>query len=120
MSNYRGILKHRVLSNADKGYWGQYQPPGQKIQVWEKLTPEQVFDLLYDTTGSVQSNANKLLRTMAEKKWRLNATLHEGGLGGGGRTPDKSLHITIQVGNASYHVKCFAKPHGLYPYEITA
>jgi hypothetical protein len=78
----------RILKQCHEQWWGQYQEGSQARRVWVKLTPQQVLDLLDDCAYAAKHMARQVLM----------------------RGADRNLHITLQVGNISYHLRCKEAP----------
>ena len=93
---------------------------GQYQDVYQKVGPELICDMLDQCRGAIRPTASQLLEEMARRRWTISATLHEGGIGGGGRGADPSLHFTVRVGNRSYHLQCRENAHVFYIYNITS
>lgn len=55
--------------------------------------------------ASIRVNANHLLQMMAQGPWQISAGMHQGGLGGAGRSADGTMHITLRVNGAGYHLR---------------
>lgn len=98
---------------------GGIQPKGTAEMPWQKLTPERMVELLasassltrYEPEGpSTSYLAGELLRDMQRKRWRIRAGPHTGGKGDE-RGADDNLHITLTVGNTTYHLVCKETPN---------
>ena len=107
----------KILGQCHPMWWGQFQVDDPQRRVWAKLKPAQIVDLLDNCAYSANFVARQLITLMETRTWRLRATAHQGGTGDD-RGVDKSLHITVQVGNVSYHLRCKETP-SLHIVQIT-
>jgi len=60
----------------------------------------------------VRRAANALLQVLANAQWWVSSGSKRGGLGGGGRPPDMTMHVTLAVyGDRQYHLRLDAGGH---------
>ncbi len=104
--------QERLLKNCHPMWGKQFQSGGTTQQVWAKLTPRTVIDLLDNCAASAKFQARQVLERMEDEKqnWQLRATAHVGGKEGSDRANDMNLHITINAGGISYHLRCKEQP----------
>ena len=86
----------------------QYVAPGER-----GVNVDRVVDLLVSASESrhigVRRAANALLEAMEDYgPWRVTASRHSGGTGDDRRGVDFNDHITVRVGNRSYHLQVTA------------
>ncbi|KAB8315763.1 hypothetical protein SD81_030920 [Tolypothrix campylonemoides VB511288] len=91
----------------------QSRPKWPKVDF--NINKNKVTKLLMNTTNSgnkeLSRKAKFLLTEMSRRNWQVLAGGHSGGLGGKGRPADQNPHITLQVGNVTYHLRYIFK-HG--------
>jgi hypothetical protein len=107
----------RILTQCHPQWWGQFQEDDPARRVWAKLEPEQIIDLLDNCAYSARYTAREVLGLMETRVWRIRATAHAGGTGDT-RGVDDNLHVTLQVGHISYHLRCKEAP-ALHIVQIT-
>jgi hypothetical protein len=105
------ILKQCYSKRFDEKYSRkfQYQDKATDVRNFVKLTPADIVDLLDTPAAAARSTARNLLQLMQGRPWLPSATAHEGGIGDQ-RGVDNNLHITLKVGNTSYHLRCKEHP----------
>ncbi|HEX6810289.1 MAG TPA: hypothetical protein VF384_01585 [Planctomycetota bacterium] len=60
----------------------------------------------------VRRAANDLLHLLASSHWWISSGPKIGGLGGGGRPPDMTMHVTLAIqGDRQYHLRLDARGH---------
>ncbi|MEO6919027.1 MAG: hypothetical protein ABI171_08460 [Collimonas sp.] len=113
------ILKQCYSKRFDEKYSRkhQYQDKATDVRNYVKLTPADIVDLLDTPSAAARAPARRLLQLMQGQPWLPSATAHEGGTGDQ-RGVDNNLHITLKVGNTSYHLRCKELP-GLHVTQIT-
>lgn len=113
------ILKQCYSKRFDEKYSRrhQYQDKATDVRNYVKLTPADIIDLLDTASAAARAPARRLLQLMQGWPWLPSATAHEGGIGDQ-RGVDNNLHITLKVGNKSYHLRCKEQP-GLHIIQIT-
>ncbi|MGB7193534.1 MAG: hypothetical protein WBD81_08755 [Collimonas pratensis] len=113
------ILKQCYSKRFDEKYSRkhQYQDKATDVRNYVKLTPADIVDLLDTASAAARAPARRLLQLMQGRPWLPSATAHEGGTGDQ-RGVDNNLHITLKVGNTSYHLRCKEQP-GLHVIQIT-
>ncbi|SFC32941.1 hypothetical protein [Collimonas sp. OK412] len=113
------ILKQCYSKRFDEKYSRkfQYQDKATDVRNYVKLTPADIIDLLDTASASARSQARLLLQLMQGRPWLPSATAHEGGIGDQ-RGVDNNLHITLKVGDKSYHLRCKEQP-ALHVIQIT-
>jgi hypothetical protein len=90
---------------------GQYVAPGER-----GVNVDHVVDLLVSASESrsmgLRRAANALLEAMEDYgPWRVTASRHSGGTGDAQRGVDQNDHITVRVGNVSYHLQVTVSGH---------
>jgi hypothetical protein len=89
-------------------------------RTFAKLDLDTLFSLLDSCTYSAHEMRVRLRADMNKEHWRLTATLHTEGSGGGSRPPDEQLHITIAFDTRKYHVRCRERANeSVYVFDIT-
>ena len=126
-------IRNKILHHFQGKRRNQYQSDEASERLFQKLTPQMMVVLLEDAStrpfgqtipgeplaDSRKYKSKKLLDDMENKTWRIMAAPHEGGLGDAKRPPDMNLHITLRVGDDSYHLRCKEEPT-LHIIQITA
>jgi hypothetical protein len=108
-----------ILDNCHPLWWKQYQEDAQLLRVWAKLKPQTIIDLLEDCAFGARHAARQVLERMETSKdaWSIRATAHKGGTGDV-RGVDGNLHITLNAGGITYHLRCKEQPQ-LHVIQIT-
>jgi hypothetical protein len=111
--------QERLLKNCHPMWGKQFQSGGDQ-KVWAKLTPQVIIDLLDNCAFGAKYQARQVLAHMEDERqnWQLRATAHVGGKEGSDRANDMNLHITINAGGISYHLRCKEQPQ-LHVIQIT-
>jgi hypothetical protein len=108
VSNRRD-LRQLVLDNFD---WDKLQH--NRGSQYPRVRPEELFQLLNDTSGRVRTISTHLLPKLATRSWYIHMGVHEGG-----SDPRAPLHITIMAPRG-IHVNVRQRSDDtLYVYEIT-
>lgn len=105
-----GSNREDVIANAHRKWQGQYQPGSVDLRVWQKLGPELIVDLLEGASFQARHGARKLVNDMQLHPWRILSTVHEGGTGDAQRGVDNAPHVTLQVNNRTFHLRCKESP----------
>ncbi|MFC5473584.1 hypothetical protein [Paraherbaspirillum soli] len=95
----------------------QYQSDATDVRNYVKLKPAEIIDLLDNAAFTARAQARNLLQLMRVQLWLPSAAPHAGGTGDA-RGVDNNLHITLKVGNRSYHLRCKELP-SLHVIQIT-
>lgn len=111
--------REAILKRAAPGWYGQFQPQLVAERGWAKLSPDVIVGLLEGSAHAAYHQARLLLGEMQSQSWRILATVHSGGSGDEARGTDAMPHITLQVGNRKYHLRCKTAPQ-LHIVAITA
>ncbi|MEM6628755.1 MAG: hypothetical protein AAF694_03745 [Bacteroidota bacterium] len=107
MSRTLSDLSYRARQKGRSA--GQYAPD-RTINV-RKVVELIVASCAGSRHPGVKGEARPLLEQMADNPWQITAGPHKGGLGGGGRNPDKTMHITLRVNHRSYHLRMDNRGH---------
>jgi hypothetical protein len=69
--------------------------------------------------GELKRKCKDMLIEMNSSNWRIAAGIHAGGLGGGGRSADPRMHITLALKSGTYHIRFSGLGKHLQLMEIT-
>ncbi|HSM48075.1 MAG TPA: hypothetical protein VK872_09705 [Draconibacterium sp.] len=87
------------------------------------INAERLFNLMdshaQNGRGELKRKCKDMLNEMNTNNWRIAAGLHAGGLGGGGRSADPRMHITLTLRSGTYHVRFSGSGRQLQLMEIT-
>lgn len=105
----RASLRQTVLQNFDST-----KEQKHRDSRYEKISPEELFDLLNAVSGRYRAEATAVLRLLASKAWYIHYTAHEGG-----SDPNAPLHILVMA-PTGIHLNCKQNADDtLYIYQIT-
>jgi RHS repeat-associated protein len=120
-----GKSNNPVLSNNRTNGNGRGQPVfhgNARVPVTE-ISDKKFVDVLENLSkgrGEGARRATELLKQMREGNgWQQTAGIHQGGLGGAAGGADPRPHITVSVGNSTYHVHVGESNGKLYGQDIT-
>ncbi|NKI70228.1 hypothetical protein GN109_12430 [Collimonas pratensis] len=110
------ILKQCYSKRFDEKYSRKFQRKAIDVRNFVKLTPAGIIDLLNAASASARSQARLLLQLMQDGRGcRPRRCMKAGpGISPG----DNNLHITLKVGDRSYHLQCKEQPR-LHVIQIT-
>jgi len=110
-----------ALANCKGFKKQQHKSKDPMVKAYQKVRPKTFLDILASAHGPAKSEARELFVHMAESKWEIRATLHEGGHPDNPE-PDLWPHFTVKVGSGNKnarHVRCRIKKGRIFVVEIT-